>query len=57
MCWKNVIIQRKKLKRRKITDSKKLNIIKKQEARGWLSILTGIKVVILFNLPMEDILF
>ena len=45
------------LKRRKITDSKKLNIIKKQEARGWLSILTGIKVVILFDLPMEDILF
>ena len=45
------------LKRRKNIGSRKLNIIKKQEARGWLSILTGIKVVILFDLPMEKILF
>ena len=40
-----------------VCDSKKSNFIKKQEARGLLSKLTGVKVPILSNLPIAKILF
>ena len=39
-----------------VCDSKKLKFIKKQEARGLLSKLTGIKVPILSDLSIANIL-
>ena len=38
-------------------NSKKLKFVKEQEAKGLLSKLTGIKVPILSDLPMVNILF
>ena len=40
-----------------VCDSKKSKFIKKQEARGIISKLTGIKVLILNDLPIANILF
>ena len=40
-----------------VRDCKKSKFIKEQEARGLLSKLTGIKVLILSDLPKENILF
>ena len=40
-----------------VCNSKKLEFIKKQETRGLLSKLTGIKVPILSDLPIANILF
>ena len=40
-----------------LCNSKKLEFIKEQEARGLLSKLTGIKVPILSDLPIANIFF
>ena len=40
-----------------VCDSKKSKFIKQQEARGSLSKLTGVKVPILSDLPIANILF
>ena len=40
-----------------VCDSKKLKFIKKQEARGLISKLTGIKLPVLNDLPIVSILF
>ena len=40
-----------------LCDSKKLEFIKEQETKGLLSKLTRIKVPILSDLPLADILF
>ena len=40
-----------------VCNSKKLKFVKEQEAKGLLSKLTGIKVPILSDLPMVNILF
>ena len=44
------------LSKHAVCDSKKLKFIKKQEARGLLSKLTGIKVPILSDLSIANIL-